>query len=390
MNPQQTKQMNEESTLFPTYKKWELTFESAEGTYIKASNGKTYLDCMAGIGVVNLGHSHPAVLKSVEEQLHKGWHGSNFFQYEGQEKTAQLLTEQSSGDIVFFANSGTEANEAAIKLSRKYTGRTKIISFVQSFHGRTLGSMAATGQESIHQGFGPMLQGFEYLPYNDVNELESAIDEDTAAVMVEPIQGEGGVVPASSEFLQAVESLCKKNGALFVVDEVQTGIGRTGAFFAYEHAGVSPDIIVAAKGLGNGFPVGAIIGKKYLESAFGPGTHGTTFGGNPLAMAAAQATLETVLSEDIAGQAAEKGAFLMAELEKKIGRSDKVKDIRGKGLMVGIELHEPTAEYIMSIQKQRVLMIGAGPNVIRLLPPLTITKEELQHAVNTIASVLNN
>ncbi|WP_240374835.1 acetylornithine transaminase [Bacillus piscicola] len=375
--------------LFPVYKRWNITFQEASGSLITGGDGKEYIDLMAGIGVTNLGHCHPAVTKAVEQQLYKGWHGSNFFQYEGQANTAELLTKHSCGDLVVFVNSGTEANEAAIKLARKHTGRQKIISFVQSFHGRTFGSMAATGQDSIHQGFGPMLEGFEYIPYNDVNALEKAVDDDTAAVILEVVQGEGGIIPGEEAFLQAVEKAVKRAGALLICDEIQTGLGRTGAFFAHQHYGLQPDLITTAKGLGNGFPTGGVIGKAFLKDAFGPGSHGSTFGGNPLAMAAAEATLSTLIEEKWIDAVASKGDALLAELKETLQPLAVVKDIRGKGLMIGIELTEPVADYIVALQDKGVLAIGAGPNVIRLLPALTIEWELLMKGVNALKEVLS-
>ncbi|MFB5661377.1 acetylornithine transaminase [Alteribacillus sp. HJP-4] len=384
----QQHQTNTASRLFPTYKRWDLTFKEAKGSYITDSNGKTYIDLMAGIGVVNLGHSHPAVTAAVEKQLYSGWHASNFFQYPSQEKTAALLTENSCGDLVFFANSGAEANEAAIKLVRKHTGRKKIISFVQSFHGRTLGSMAATGQESIQQGFGPMLEEFVYVPYNDVSALEKAIDEETAAVILEPLQGEGGVIPGHEEFLQKAEQLAEQYGALLVADEVQTGLGRTGAFFAHEHAGIKPDIITTAKALGNGFPTGAMIGKAKLEASFGPGSHGSTFGGNPLAMAAAEAVLTVLLEENLSKKTAETGKAFLGVLQKSLQPLEQVTEVRGRGLMIGIETKCPAAEKVLELQSKGVLVIAAGPSVIRLLPPLTTEWDTLMDGAKAIQEVL--
>ncbi|RSL31017.1 acetylornithine transaminase [Salibacterium salarium] len=384
-----TDNVQTDGELFPTYKRWDITFEKASGTKITDSSGKTYLDFMAGIGVVNLGHKHPAVVEAVENQLHKGWHASNFFHYDEQKQAAEFLTSHSCGDLVFFANSGSEANEAAIKLARKHSGRRKIISFVQSFHGRTFGSMAATGQETIHEGFGPMLEGFEYLPYNDVNELEKAVDEDTAAVILEVVQGEGGVHPAGDDFLKAAENITKKNGALLICDEIQTGLGRTGKFFAHEHSGLQPDIITTAKALGNGFPVGAMIGKQHLKEAFGPGSHGTTFGGNPLAMAAVNATLKTLVEDGWIEAAASKGGHFIKELQDTLSSLDNVKEIRGLGMMIGIELTESAADKIPALQEKGMLAIAAGPKVIRLLPPLTMEWETLQEGVQLLKEVLN-
>ncbi|RSL31207.1 acetylornithine transaminase [Salibacterium salarium] len=379
----------QDGELFPTYKRWDITFEKASGETITDKSGNTYMDFMSGIGVVNLGHGHPTVVQAVENQLHKGWHASNFFHYEEQQQAVQLLTTHSCGDLVFFANSGAEANEAAIKLARKHTGRRKIISFVQSFHGRTFGSMAATGQESIHKGFGPMLEGFEYLPYNDVNELEKAVDENTAAVILEVVQGEGGVHPATDDFLKAIEKITQNSGSLLICDEIQTGLGRTGKFFAHEHSGIKPDIITTAKALGNGFPVGAMIGKSHLKEAFGPGSHGTTFGGNPLAMAAVNATLQTLLKEGWIEAAASKGEQFLKELHHQLMPLKNVKEIRGLGMMAGIELTDPAAEKIMALQDKGILVIAAGPNVIRLLPPLTTEWDTLMKGVQLLKEVLN-
>ncbi|MGY4689511.1 acetylornithine transaminase [Salibacterium sp. K-3] len=386
--PGQTAHENEE--LFPTYKRWDITFAKAADTTITDNNGQTYEDFMSGIGVVNLGHSHPAVVQAVGKQLHEGWHASNFFQYDEQKEVAQWLTANSCGDLVFFANSGAEANEAAIKLARKHTGRNKIISFVQSFHGRTFGSMAATGQTGIQQGFGPMPEGFEYLPFNDVNELEKALDEDTAAVIVEVVQGEGGVRPADPAFLKAAQKLTEKKGALLICDEIQTGLGRTGTFFAHEQSGIQPDIITAAKALGNGFPVGAMIGKQFLKDSFGPGSHGTTFGGNPLAMAAVRATLQTLMEENWIEAAAEKGKRFLQELEREVQPLSVVEEIRGMGMMAGVELTEPAAPVITALQQKGMLVIGAGPNVVRMLPPLTMKEETLLQGVQNIKEVLQS
>lgn len=383
--------MSEETShLFPTYKRWDIVFQEANGSTVIDQHGNEYIDMMSGIGVVNLGHKHPNVLKAVEEQLQKGWHGSNFFQYEGQERVAQILTENSTGEYVFFVNSGTEANEAAIKLARKYRGKNKVVSFLQSFHGRTFGSMAATGQTKIHEGFGSMLSGFEHIPYNDVEAVKQAVDEDTAAIMLEVVQGEGGIYPGEERFFQAVQEMIEKTGALLIIDEIQTGLGRTGTFFAYEQTPLHPDIITTAKSLGNGIPTGAVIGKAFLKDAFGPGTHGSTFGGNPLAMAAAEATLTTMLAPGWLHEIKRKGESFLEECKKVFSSVPLVKDVRGKGLMIGIELKEEAAPYILALQEKGVLTIGAGPSVIRLLPPLTTEREVLQEAIHRIKEVLSS
>ena len=374
------------SSLFPTYAKWEITVKEAKGTTLVDINGKTYLDFVAGIAVCNLGHSHDKVNEALKQQIDKVWHVSNLFQIEGQEKVASLLTEYSSGDCVFFCNSGAEANEAAIKLARKHTGKWKILSFLQSFHGRTLGSMSATGQEKIHQGFGPLLPEFEFLPYNDLEAVKNAIKEDVAAVMLEVVQGEGGVRPGDIDFIQGVAKLCEENNVLLIVDEIQTGIGRTGKAFAYEHYDISPDIITLAKGLGNGFPVGAMVGKEKLKEAFSAGSHGSTFGGNPLAMAAALASVTEIFHPAFLEDVKVKGELLLQSLQEKLAGVEKVKDIRGKGLMVGIEFTEDVTPLIKSLREQGLLVLNAGPNVMRLLPPLIVTKEEIDTATSLIAA----
>ncbi|RBW71053.1 acetylornithine transaminase [Bacillus taeanensis] len=372
------------SALFPTYNRWNISIESAEGTTVIDQNGKKYLDFISGIAVCNLGHRHPAVQKALEEQLNKVWHVSNLFQIDLQEEVAAQLTEKSSGDYVFFCNSGAEANEAAIKIARKYTGKSKIITFKQSFHGRTFATMSATGQEKIQQGYGDLLPTFEYVPYNDAAALEQAVDENTAAVMLEVIQGEGGVNPGTASFLEKVQSLCKQHKLLLIVDEIQTGIGRTGKPFAYQHFALDPDIITAAKGLGNGFPVGAMIGKEHLKDTFSPGSHGTTFGGNMLAMAAAKATLSEIFNDSFLQEVEEKGNYLLKQLQEKLASCPLVEEVRGKGLMVGISCKEDVVSLISTFQEKGLLIVIAGPKVLRLLPPLTVTKEELDQAASIL------
>jgi len=372
------------SHLFPTYSKWEIEPESAKGSYLYDKEGKTYLDFTSGIGVCNLGHCHEEVKASVEEQLNKFWHVSNMYPIELQEKTAELLTKASGLDLVFFSNSGAEANEAAIKLARKATGKTKIITFLQSFHGRTFATMSATGQEKIKHGYGPMLEKFEYLPYNDVTALEASIKEDVAAVMLEVVQGEGGVHPATKEFLQGVEALCKENNVLLIIDEIQTGIGRTGKPFAFQHYQIQPDIISVAKGLGNGIPTGAIVAKANLKEFFGPGSHGTTFGGNPLAMAAAAKTLEIIFEESFLNEVQQKSEWTYTNLQEKISSIPIVKDIRGLGLMIGIELILPVNSILSDLRSDGLIVLNAGENVIRLLPSLTTSTEEMEKAISIL------
>ena len=287
-------------------------------------------------------------------------------------------------DLVFFSNSGAEANEAAIKMARKATGRTKIITFYQSFHGRTFATMSATGQDKIKQGYGPMLETFIYVPYNDLEALKEAMSEEVAAVMLEVVQGEGGIYPGSEEFLKGVEEICKQFGSLFIVDEIQTGIGRTGKPFAFQHYGLQPDIVSVAKGLGNGLPIGAIIGKAHLKDVFGPGSHGTTFGGNPIAIAAANATMDTIFDTSFLNDLNEKADFFKRILEENLLEIPIVKEIRGLGFMIGIEVNIPVPAILASMRSNGFIALSAGENVIRLLPPLTASKEELQMALDII------
>lgn len=374
------------SHLFPTYNRWELELVSGKGTVVKDGEGRSYLDFISGIAVCNLGHSPEVVKEAVKEQLEKVWHVSNLFPITAQEEVGGLLTENTDLDAVFFCNSGAEANEAAIKLAKKHTGRTKILTFKQSFHGRTFATMSATGQEKVHSGFGPLVPSFDYLPYNDESVLEDINGDEIAAIMVEIIQGEGGVIPGTSAFLKAVEAKCTEWGALLIVDEVQTGIGRTGRPFAYQHHDLNPDIVTAAKGLGSGFPVGAMIGKEALTASFSPGTHGSTFGGNPLAMAAAKATLETIFVPSFLQEVEDKGAYFMKELNDKLSNHNV--SIRGNGLMIGIGLESEAGGIITDLRENGLLTLPAGPKVIRLLPPLTVSIEEIDQAVAKVEEAL--
>lgn len=368
------------SYLFPTYARWNVTVKEAKGSWVTDIHDKKYLDFVSGIAVCNLGHANDDVMAAVQEQLSKYWHMSNLFHQPIQEEVAKLLIEHSDGDAVFFCNSGAEANEAAIKLARKHTGKTNIVTFLQSFHGRTFATMSATGQEKIQQGFGPLLETFTYLPYNDTEALDH-LGTDVAAIMLEVVQGEGGVIPAQQEFIQKVTETCKRIGALLIIDEVQTGIGRTGKPFAYQHYGISPDIITSAKGLGNGIPVGAMIGKSSLISTFQAGSHGSTFGGNPIAMAAAKATMTKILNNEFLNEVEEKSNYLIEKLYNMIGNHPKIKNIRGKGLLIGIECNEQVSEMIDQLRENNLLVLSAGPNVIRLLPPLTVSMKEIDEAV---------
>ncbi|MFD6438926.1 acetylornithine transaminase [Peribacillus sp. NPDC060186] len=376
------------SSLFPTYARWNIEPETANGMKLISTTGKEYLDFTSGIGVLNLGHNHEKVKTAVTEQLNKYWHVSNMFQSSLQERTAKMLANASGLGQVFFANSGAEANEAAIKLARKATGKSKIVTCLQSFHGRTFATMAATGQEKIKIGFGPMLASFEYVPFNDNEALETAVDEDTAAVMIEVVQGEGGIHVVQQSYLDSIQAQCKKHGALLIIDEIQTGIGRTGKPFAFQHFNIQPDIITSAKGLGNGLPIGAMIGKEMLSEFFSAGSHGSTFGGNPVSVAAAEAVLKEIFQSAFLKEVVGKAEYLVCELTKALKDSEEVKEIRGLGMMVGIECKQDVQSFLMELQEDGLLVLSAGPKVLRLLPPLTATKSEIDAAIKKIKKVL--
>lgn len=369
------------SYLFPTYARWEVEPVSAEGTYLTDINGKTYLDYTSGIGVCNLGHQPKVIKEAVSKQLDHFWHVSNLFTIGQQEKAAQLLATAAGLEAVFFANSGAEANEAAIKLARKATGKTKIITFEKSFHGRTFATMAATGQDKIKLGYGQMLEKFVYMPFNNIDALKKEMDTDVAAIMLEVIQGEGGIHVGEQAFLQEVEELCKEYGSLLIIDEIQTGIGRTAKPFAFQHFDLTPDIVTVAKGLGSGLPIGAVIGKESLKVHFGPGSHGSTFGGNPVSISAAIATMEIIFNEIFLQEVLIKGEYLVSQLTKKLQNHESVKDIRGLGLMIGIEFAQSVQGLLEELRNEGFLALSAGENVLRLLPPLTTSISEIDKCV---------
>lgn len=376
--------------LFSTYNRLPVSVKQAEGTIVEDIDGKKYLDFGSGIGVVNLGHRNPAVQEAVEKQLNSYWHVSNLYHVPIQEEVATQITKHSVGDYVFFCNSGAEANEAAIKLARKVTGKKTVITFKQSFHGRTFATMAATGQEKVKDGFGPMLESFVYATYNDITSVQHKVDENTAAIMLEVIQGEGGVIPADTTFLAQVSELCKEKNILLIVDEIQTGMGRTGKKFAYEHYGIEPDIFTLAKGLGNGLPVGAMVAKKEYAHAFGPGSHASTFGGNPIAMAAAKAVTETIFTDEFLQDVKEIATYLSEQLIENIQPLAYVKEIRQKGMMIGIACHAPVAPIMQKMLDKGVFVLNAGESVIRLLPPLVVTKKEIDQVVGLLKETIKS
>mgnify|MGYP000160870806 FL=1 len=372
--------------LFQNYKRESIEFIKAADNYLVDKEGNFYLDFSSGIGVTNLGF-HKQVKQAVSEQLEAIWHSPNLYQNSLQEQVADLLI-RDEDYLAFFCNSGAESNEAAIKLARKFSGKSDIITFKQSFHGRTFGAMSATGQEKIQLGFGPLVEGFHYAIYNDLESVKQLVTENTAAVMLELVQGEGGVIPADKDFVAELAHYCKEQGLLLIVDEVQTGIGRTGSLFAYQQYGISPDIITLAKGLANGLPVGAMLGKSALGTAFTYGSHGTTFGGNKLVLSSSKAVLE-ILTEDFLAKVRVKASYLQDQLAKQLGNLPTVVAIRGLGLMLGIQVTGDLGTIVTQARKNGLIVLTAGSDVIRLLPPLTITEEEIERAVSILAECLS-
>lgn len=372
--------------LFPTYNRLPIELSKGNGTIVSDTQGKTYLDFTSGIGVCNLGHVNNEVHRAVSAQLAQIWHTSNLFLNEKQERVAALLAKDHL-TYTFFCNSGAEANEAAIKLARKHTGRNQIVTFQKSFHGRTYGAMAATGQDKVKRGFGEMLPGFSYAPFNDFEALFALVTEDVACVMLEIIQGEGGVHPANEEFLKQVESLCHQKGALLIIDEVQTGMGRTGSMYAYEAYGIKPDIITLAKGLGNGLPIGAVVGDEKLFSSFSNGTHGSTFGGNQIALSASEVVVKQISDAAFLADVRKKATSFRQKLDTLL-TYPVVKDVRGRGFLLGIELQTDAAKILEKARENGLLLLTAGEKVVRIMPPLTVSKDELDRAFFILQTIL--
>lgn len=376
-----------ETWQFDLYKRYPLVLERGEGARVWDRDGREYIDALAGIAVNNVGHCHPKVVQAVQQQVAKLIHVSNLYYTEEQSKLAEKLAAVSGFEKVFFCNSGAEANEAAIKLARKYadtTGRTgPIVSLENCFHGRTIGTIAL-GKEKYRKGFGPMPSGIERIPANDILALEKIINDQTTALILEPIQGEGGVVPLDQAYLERARELCDTHGALLIYDEVQCGVARTGQMFAWQHFGVKPDVLTAAKGLGGGVPIGAVMATKEAAGVFGYGEHGTTFGGNSLATAAGGAVLEAIEDEKLCEAAREKGEWLMQTLRERTKGWNCVKGIRGVGLMVGMELTFKGAPVVEKMLEKGVLSNCASDVVMRLLPPLVITHDQLQRVVDIL------
>lgn len=370
-----------------TYARYPIVLVKGKGTRVWDADGKEYIDFVSGLAVCNLGHCHPKVVKAIQEQAEKLIHISNFYYIEPQIRLASLLCERSFAGKVFFCNSGAEANEGAIKLARKYakekmTGdRYEIITMERSFHGRTLATLTATAQEKYHKGYAPLVPGFKYVPFNDAEAVKKAIDSKTCAILIEPIQGEGGVNIPSEGYLPALRQICDERGILLIFDEVQVGMGRTGKLFAYEHYGVTPDILTLAKSLAGGVPIGALLIKKEVGEVFKPGDHASTFGGNPLATAAGVAALTALLEEGMLENCQTVGRYFMGRLEQLRRQFPSVKEVRGKGLILGMELKKEGAPIVKDMMEKGFLINCTMGNILRFLPPLIVTQEEVDRMI---------
>ncbi len=379
-----------------TYGRQPLVLIKGRGMKVYDSDGREYLDFVSGVAVNNLGHCHPRVVVALQKQAQRLMHVSNHYHNEPQINLAKMLVQNSFGDKAFFCNSGTEAVEAAIKLARRYSrevlhqNRFEIITMRGSFHGRTMGALSATAQEKFHKSFEPLVAGFRYVPYNDVDAVERMVNEHTCAVLVEPIQGEGGVNVPSAGYLKALRDICDRNNMLLILDEVQTGMGRTGKLFAYEHTGVAPDIAALAKGLGAGMAIGALLATDKAAQAFTPGSHGSTFGGNPLACAAAIASLDVLLEDNILLPAVEQlGRHFLLSLENLKKRFGFIKDVRGKGLLIGMELDFEGREIVTACLKEGLLINCTMDNVLRFMPPLIVSTEEIDQLIDSLATIFS-
>jgi acetylornithine/N-succinyldiaminopimelate aminotransferase len=385
----------EHSALFKAFARVPLQFERGSGSWLYTADGTRYLDFASGIAVNALGHAHPHLVEALKAQAEKLWHVSNMYDIPSQERLAERLCEATFADRVFFTNSGAEALECAIKTvrrfhySRGHEERFRIVTIEGAFHGRTLATIAAGGQKKYLEGFGPKVDGFDPVPFGDHDALRAAITPQTGAILVEPVQGEGGIRPLPNECMRGLRALCDEHGLLLVLDEVQCGVGRTGRFLAYEHSGVVPDIVAVAKGIGGGFPMGACLATADASAAMTPGTHGTTFGGNPLAMAVGNAVLDIMLADGFVEEVARKGAVLSQGLASIVDRHpDRIELVRGVGLMQGLKCKAPNTETVAAFRDQKLLTVAAGDNVVRLLPPLTVSEEEIRTAVEKMDTAL--
>ena len=383
--------MADAAPLYETYMRAPLRFTRGEGVWLIDEKGERYLDFAAGVAVTSLGHGHPHLVAALKDQADKVWHLSNLYEVPGQENLGRRLTEATFADKVFFTNSGAEALECAIKTARRYhfakghPGKFHIITFDGAFHGRTIATIAAGGQEKYIEGFGPKAPGFLKVPFGDIAAVKDAITEETAAILIEPVQGEGGIRPVPKEFLQELRRLCDEYGLLLILDEVQSGVGRTGRLFAHEWSGVTPDIMAVAKGIGGGFPMGACLATSEAASGMVAGTHGSTYGGNPLAMAVGNAVLDVVLEDGFLEHVRDVALVFRQGLAALKDRFPEIiEDVRGEGLMLGIKAKIPVAELLAAVRAEKLLGVPAGDNVLRLLPPLTVTAEEAREGLARI------
>lgn len=390
--------LKEESVkhMMNTYGRFPVNIVKGEGLYVYDDEGRSFADFGSGISVNSLGHCHPAIVQAIRKQAETLCHCSNLYWSEPQLKVAEYLVKYSGLDRVFFCNSGAEANEGAVKLARKYffdKGRSdkyEIITMEKSFHGRTLATLTATGQDKVKTGFAPLPDGFVYAVFNDFESLKSKVTEHTCAVMLEPIQGEGGIYPMDPDYIKDVAAFCKENDLLLIFDEIQCGMGRTGTIFAYEQYGVIPDIVTTAKALGGGLPFGTFIASEEVAASFVPGSHGSTFGGNPVAAAASAAVFEIIEKDDLMAKVKELGAYLEASLLKlKEEFPDTVKAVRGKGLIYGMEVTCGASKIVNACLEQGILLLNAGPDVVRFLPPFIITEKDIDFVIKTLKKVLS-
>ncbi len=371
-----------------SYGRYDLVIDHAHGSIVYDKDGKEYIDCVAGIAVNNIGHTHEKMTENLSKQLTKLIHVSNLYYTEEQAIAAKRIVEASPHDKIFFANSGAEANEGAIKLARKYTGKGEIITAWNSFHGRTLATITATGQPKYQKGFQPLPAGFVHVDYNDIKQIEEAITDDTAAILIEPIQGESGVRVPDDDYLPTLRKICDEKGILLIFDEVQTGYGRTGKMFASELTGTVPDITTSAKAIAGGLPMGAVLANKEIAEVFQPGTHATTFGGTPLACCAANTVLDIYEEEDLVNKSHENGLYFKEKLEALKDTHDCIVDVRGHGLMIGVETNYGCGDLVSKAQEKGLLINVANGTVIRFVPPLIITREELDKVVEIIDEIL--
>ena len=377
-------------SILPTYNRAPMAFVKGEGTWLIEDDGTRYLDLCAGIAVNALGHAHPALVAAVTEQAGKLWHVSNLYQIPGQQELADRLTGATFADTVFFTNSGTESCELAVKMARKYWAakgedRSEIIAFTGSFHGRSSAGIAAAGSEKMTKGFGPLLPGFTHVPFGDHDALKAAMHDRVAAVIIEPVQGEGGIIPVPDQCLNGLRDMCDETGALLIFDEVQCGMGRTGKLFAHEWSGITPDIMMVAKGIGGGFPLGALLATEEAAQGMTAGTHGSTYGGNPLAMAVGNAVMQIVADDAFLAEVNRKAGLFRQKLEGLIASHPGVFElVRGTGLMLGLKCKVANTDVVQAAYAQHLLTVPAADNAVRLLPPLTITDDEIGEAVNRL------